>query len=440
MGSRLLAVFDYLKVGERRFLVNLFTFLSGRGLAALITIGAMPLIARLYQPVDFGNSALFVAISMVLIPISCGAYDRAVVVAGDEDESRRLLYLSCVLAAIVAACIGLVVFAISTLGFRDGAIFELGGLLLLLPVVVVLGGWSSALSQWLIRQSRFRENATAEVLQSAARSALRLMAAIPFGSSLVSLIWSVVLAGILKFCYLVIRCNDVRMKWATRSPRRRIDEITDVATRYSDFPKYNLMTTLLLAGTAQLPTFLLGALFGPLTAGFFVMADRLINAPLSILGNSLRSVLLPMFSRNHAAGRDIRDQFLKVVIAIALVAIIPGLFIWFAGEELLTLLLGQKWQITGQYAEILAPFMVIALLTAPFHAAAQALRRQKSWFWLEMGTAAGRLLLIPAAIFLELSATQVLIGYTWISVLTRSLACLVVFHRVMTARVTPAKA
>lgn len=172
-----------LQAGDRRFLRNLLTFMSGRGLAALITISSRPLIARLYSPEHFGVSAFFVSITMVLISISGGAYDRAIVICGGDDDGMRLALVALFFVLLVGLALSFGSVAIYSHRALGSQIDQLGAYVLLIPLMAVIGGASAVLSQWLIRRSNYRENAKAEVLQAAMRSGVRLVAAFPLGSS-----------------------------------------------------------------------------------------------------------------------------------------------------------------------------------------------------------------------------------------------------------------
>lgn len=155
------------------------------------------------------------------------------------------------------------------------------------------------------------------------------------------------IAGIAKLAYLTICCTDVVSTLITKVTSERIKALKDLAVRFSDFPRYNLATTLSLTATSQLPVFLLGVLFSPATAGFYVLADRLIKAPFSVVGNSLRSVLLPTFSRGWTARRNIRDAFNKAVIGVAALSFLLGSIVLMVGEELFSTVLRQKWAAAG---------------------------------------------------------------------------------------------
>lgn len=77
--------------------------------------------------------------------------------------------------------------------------------------------------------------------------------------------------------------------------------------------------------------------------------------------------------------------------------------------------------------------MVVALLNAPFHVAPQALRQQRQWFWLEMTSALGRVLLVPMGLYQEMSDEDLRFAYTWVPVVTRMTAFLVVYRQVAEA-------
>ncbi len=72
---------------------------------------AAPVLARLYDPTDFGLLAVYAALLSVLLAVASLRYDAAIPIAGDAEEAVQLLFLSVVLAVAASLILGLVLLA-----------------------------------------------------------------------------------------------------------------------------------------------------------------------------------------------------------------------------------------------------------------------------------------------------------------------------------------
>jgi hypothetical protein len=74
----------------------------------------------------------------------------------------------------------------------------------------------------------------------------------------------------------------------------------------------------------------------------------------------------------------------------------------------------------------MAPLFVVLFLTAPYHAATTAMRRQRLWFWLQLMGAVSRLSIVPIAALSWATPELVLKTYVWVTVVTSVVAMIVV--------------
>src|SRR5215203_3664344 len=94
--------------GDRQFIRNALTFMSGRSFAVGLTLVLTPFIARLYEPADWGHAALFLSICATVGEISCLRYELAIPMAQDLKEARRLLTLCWNLSLLVTLSLSFV--------------------------------------------------------------------------------------------------------------------------------------------------------------------------------------------------------------------------------------------------------------------------------------------------------------------------------------------
>ena len=375
-------------------------------------------------------AAMFLSTVAVIGPLSCAAYDKAVNVARSDDDARKLLSLCMVLSVAVAVVVSPILAALSLTGVMSHSLLALGPLLSLLPVAIALEGTTLAAGSWLLRHQQYKRLATAEIAQTGVRSGTRVIAGFAVGSSVGGLLWSYVIALAVK--QWVVRTSASKVAPAGRwwPDATELKSLPTIARSYGDFPRYNMVTGFMMAMTAQLPVFVLGAAFGAEIVGFFAMADRLMRAPVNITTKTLSKVVQQKFAEIWNAGRPIRGQLTRTVSVLMLLGVVPFIVFWSSGEELFSFVLGGRWSTAGRYIEIMAPYFAVMFVGAPFAAAMSAMRRQRVWFWLELCTAVSRLGIIPLVVFGNVTPETVLRVYVWTTVSTKVIAFAVVYLRV----------
>jgi len=130
------------------------------------------------------------------------------------------------------------------------------------------------------------------------------------------------------------------------------------------------------------------------------------------------------------SGRSVKPALLRTALGLAVAALVPSLLLGIFGEELATLILGARWQEAGRIIELMAPFLFVQALGAPFHGVANVTRQQKLWFKLNIITALSRVLIIPAVWLVKMHPDTVVLVYVWSTVVTLSFAMAVMYAKV----------
>jgi O-antigen/teichoic acid export membrane protein len=125
-----------------------------------------------------------------------------------------------------------------------------------------------------------------------------------------------------------------------------------VARRYIRFPKFDVPAAFADTLSLQLPNLILASLFGPVIAGFYMLADRAIVVPLALLGQALGQVI---YSRSRETVAD-GSMLTMVVRTVKVLGSGVALFAVFSvplGPLLFATVFGEEWRGAGLYASIL---------------------------------------------------------------------------------------
>jgi O-antigen/teichoic acid export membrane protein len=142
--------------------------------------------------------------------------------------------------------------------------------------------------------------------------------------------------------------------------------------RYSKFPKFNALPTLLDTFSLSIPVLLLNKFFGQDVTGYFDLSRMFMALPLALISVSISQVLFQDISKRIQEKKSIIDNLTRIAKFLSLVACIIVFIGVFFSVPLFTLIFGEKWEVSGMMTKILIPAyglrFVITPLTITFNA------------------------------------------------------------------------
>ena len=91
------------------FFRDVVTILTGTVASRIIVVLAIPFLARMYTPAEFGALALFMTINSIMVALACGRYEIAVVLPEEDRDSVHLLVACLILATFTSLLTGIVI-------------------------------------------------------------------------------------------------------------------------------------------------------------------------------------------------------------------------------------------------------------------------------------------------------------------------------------------
>lgn len=363
-----------------RFIADVGWMMSGRTLAAAIALFTMPIVARLFDPADFGVAASFMALVAIIAHIASLRYERAIVLPDRDDEAKvimALTYRILLLTCVVVLCVLLL---LDLLSIQVGVLQVLGSWKWLVPLTVLLTAGLQIQEAWIARKQGFRLLAASTTLGSVVNSSMRIGAGIVWGSSIAGLVTSNIVSVSSRIAFQraasVEGLKSIFHRYGLTALRKK-------AVNYSDFPRFDAPAGLVFSLGNQLPVVLFGTMFSPTAAGLYAMANRLSQAPITVVAGSTRRVFLQKAAKIRNQGKSLLRAYLLTTGGLVAVGILPFSVIWLYGQTLLVTLLGEKWLEAGSYLEIMAPWLFMLWIMAPTNPIFVVLRKQKAWLLLQ---------------------------------------------------------
>ena len=341
------------------FFRNVATLVSGSALAQLVGLACAPILTRLYTPEDFGLLGIFMAVSAVAATIATLRYDLAIILPRKDASAWSLLRLagSWTIIAVLLALIVLYPLRYSLAELVDAP--GLARYFVWLPLLVLTSGWLSLATHWAIRKKRFRALSTTAVSTCVLGNSYKI------GGGLMGFGGGVLIVG--TFIQQAVHLAVLTFQLRKEIPAEPYDsaEAWAQAREHRSFPRYRMPQDGLNTLTVQLPNIILAALYSPAIIGFYLLAQRVLQAPTSVIRESVRSVMYQRFVEADHQNQNLYSICLKATLLMAgvMLPFVVVILVW--GPVLFEWVFGPEWQIAGHYARWLVLWVAVSFCNVP---------------------------------------------------------------------------
>ena len=339
---------------------------------ALIALG-LPALSRLYRPEDFGLAAVFASTVGIVTVVASLRYELAIPLPKDDRAASSVLVLA---VAIVAGVALTVAAAAAIAGDRVLGWVNLSGLgrfLWLLPVSVVGVGLYQVFSFWAIRKREFRDIARSRLNQAlalvTAQGGLGLLGVGPLGLLLGDVLGR--MTGLIALARAAWRGGGSRFRNVTRA------DMWSAARRYRTFPLLSSWAALLNNFGVGLPAFVLASQYGSRVVGWYVLAVRVLAAPMNVVATSVNQVFIADAARAlHTEPKRVGRLLRKAMVGLLYVAVPYVVVVTLAGPVAFRFIFGTGWEESGTYARVLALMCLLEAVASATGGVLDVLERQ----------------------------------------------------------------
>lgn len=332
----------------KQFNQNVLTLATGTSIAQAIPLLVAPILTRIYSPDEFGLMATFMAMASFLAVMSTGRYEYAIVLPETESDANAVLLLT--FASMIGFFVLLEVVALTS----GDVIAELLGhgpieaWLVYVPVSVLMIGAFNTLNLWCNRQKSYKKMGIARVTQTGTSSLSQILfglrestaGGLIFGAMLGQLVSTVVLAS-----------AYVRQAW-TMSRWWHWVSIRKVAHFYRGHPSQLLPADVIGAASLQMPIFILLSAHGPASVGLYVLANRIVLMPVSLVAEAIGQVYRQQASEQFREGNGFRSLFMHTLVRAVGIAIVPTIVLLIFAPDLIRFVFGADWAAAGPITQI----------------------------------------------------------------------------------------
>jgi O-antigen/teichoic acid export membrane protein len=220
---------------------------------------------------------------------------------------------------------------------------------------VLFAALNQGLYFFALKRQQLRRIALSRLILAVATITVQIVGFLFWGSG--ALIVGVVVGQGFQLLALVQRLPLPWREWGDWSA------IYEVAIRYKRFPQFYLWSGLLSGISLQIPLILLSYFFSAAVTGYYALAYRVLNSPLSLLGQSVgHAYLNASLQQRERISELTRRVYVKQLELVA-----PfGLLFCVLGPEITTVLFGESWRTAGVMMQWMAPFILLSFISNTF--------------------------------------------------------------------------
>lgn len=330
--------------------------LSGNVVAHGFTLATMPILSRLFTPVDFALLSLFLAGVTSVALVASLRYEYVVQLPPEDGDAWR----------ICQAILGLGVLVVVTLtplawllrariaGWAGTPAFA--PWVPLVPLAASLTSLGFAAQAWTQRQGRYRRSGVAEAVEKGVRNLIPCPVHALWPGAVGLILGNI--TGMAAKVLFVFRMDLFRFRLDLAGARR-------VLRAYAPICGSLLLSHCFMTGSLALIVVSFSRLFGADRLGQYAMANTVIALPSVLLGTAVGNAYYQRAAEAWAHGRSFHDLWTSTARRLFMV----GLPVYAGAMALLPwlvpVMLGAKWQEAGRFASILSVSAYLSFATTP---------------------------------------------------------------------------
>ncbi|MGF1726775.1 lipopolysaccharide biosynthesis protein [Photobacterium nomapromontoriensis] len=316
-----------------------------------ITLLALPILTRLYDPLLFGEYNYFITIVTTVAFFFCFRLNLKIQIVNKEAIKNKIVLKSYMLLALTT------ILATSIYCYFSG--FTIG--LIYFMIVIVFLSLYEIHTDYYSSNKSYKKIAIANILRATTVILFQIMFYKYEHGLFIGFIVGLIFSQILIFKLIKVRCSDFE------------------GIKKSEFVfmvKNSLISSVNIVGL-NLPLIIIYNQLDAEIAGIYSLADKLIFAGIVICTNVF-SRLIYNDLKEQAQAKVLKDWICKIVI-LATIIIIVSMFI---SEFAIETAFGVKWSLSANVFIALLPWMTIQLIMIPFTCA--LIYNGKEWYLLNV--------------------------------------------------------
>ena len=324
---------------------------------------------------DFGHFQLLFSLITIFGVISCLKYEMTLTLPEDKARSDNLFFVSIL---VLTGFTGILYFILTGFGKEVLSLYNAEHLIAsgkwIAPAVFSLGLYE-LMNYVFMRNKAFGKMAKYRVMQVSLIQASAIFMGL-YSPSFEKLIFSFIIGNMVISLLMIVQSN---LSFSNMS----LSSMSAAAISYRKFPFINTPMALVNTFSMQLPVFMLSVYFSSEIVGYYMMASRILTAPMQLISRSVGRVYY------KEAADSIRDSqqkimrtFKNTVRRVAKLGLIPSAIMILFAPILIKWFLGDEWIVAGTFMQIMMPWIFFQFVNISVSTTFSVVNRQEIGFLL----------------------------------------------------------
>lgn len=322
----------------------------------LIPIFVTPFLTRIYAPSFFGDWGIFSSLAMIYTIILFVGFENTIVKV-KEWEIENTIALCYIVSFFMI--LGLIILFYCG-NFLKIQFFQNFPCYPILIIYLLLHSFYTLFYNLANRYEKYTALSIANIINGTGQAAFRIL----FGIGIIivtnGLIFGTTIAIGLTTLVFFLYITKVISNW--KISRISIKGIMKLIKKYKSFPLFDAPASLLSYAAFNLPTIILSFYFDKTQIGCFSILLQLLLIPMSLIGSSIGKVYYQELCKGDKSPMLITGKVIKLM---AVISVLPMLFLSLGGDKVVVIFLGANWHTAGNLALCLALWSFPTILTQP---------------------------------------------------------------------------
>ena len=387
------------------FSKNVFSLMTGVGIAQVITFLAAPILSRIFEKSDFGILASFQGIVAILSIFVSAKYEQIIVIPKEEKDAVNLVALSFFIMVVVSVLL-LAIVLVSPHAFDIMMRGDISSWLIYVPFTVFLVGAVQILNSYFIRHKYYKQTGNSLMAQNLTRVSTNIGVGV-FTNISGGLIYGHIAGQIATIGVLLI--HSFKKLKSELKTYFSWSHCAAMIKKYKSLALTLLPANLLGAIGINMTPILLVFFFDTSVAGLYHICFIIINTPIYIIGKSLSDVSYKHTMDIIHSDNSLSEYVERIIAKLLLISILPILVLLFFAPVLFDFVLGAEWRISGVYTQIMLPYFFFRFLSYPIMLFAQKNKADLFFYWQVLLLTLNLLALVAGGLLFKSSMTTVIL-------------------------------
>ena len=408
----------------------------GSALGQGIQFLAIPVLARIYTPSEFGQWAFLLGLLVILQPVLTLRYEMAIPLIKDEEAVGGLIVaLVFILLMVVMVLGGSICVLLRRLAIGHGVLktilgggdFAITGKIQIgLVLGLVVEGITALFMFLAIRKRAFSSLGYFYFVRGLGTALFQLLFGImKLGALGLLMGWA---GGQMVGWFLLWHDRAIREVFEVKDLAFWNPKVWGLLKKHRKFPYFMSPAGVLNTLGLRIPSLLLVFLYGTEVTGWYAMAVRLVDAPSNIITSAMSQVYLGEASlivrRSPEKLLPMFRQITRYMAALG-VLVVPLLI---GASQLVSFLLGKEWAPVGAFILVLLPYLVVKLIVSPISLSSVVAQRQELQFLFDGGRVLLTFAVMVVGYGVHLPAVVIIAGYSFTMAILYSVYYLFYLH------------